>query len=95
MTEETNFEEHPSNPPDDGDDDIITWDDFVSNQSDKIVPQCGGFVLTDDDNLLAFNGTKPNKVNIYSYDPSTKKCTVKRRRLNKSYQVVKGPVNNG
>eukprot|EP00957_Ditylum_brightwellii_P176487 13440896-Ditylum_brightwellii.AAC.1 len=42
------------NPTVEVDDDIVTWDDFVSNQSKKIAPQCGGFVLTDDDKLLAF-----------------------------------------
>eukprot|EP00957_Ditylum_brightwellii_P158628 12073891-Ditylum_brightwellii.AAC.1 len=77
------------------DDAIVTWDDFVSNQSKEIAPQCGGFVLTDDDKHLAFVGTDPDaKVNVFLYDPSTKKYTVDRTLLKKSYQVVKGPVNN-
>ena len=46
--------------------------------------------------LLAFVGTDlDTKVNVFSYDPSTKKYTVDRKLLNKSYQAVKDPVNNG
>eukprot|EP00957_Ditylum_brightwellii_P200559 15289905-Ditylum_brightwellii.AAC.1 len=52
------------NPTNKVDDDIVAWDDFVSNQSEEIAPQCGGFILTDDDKLLAFVGTDPDaKVN--------------------------------
>eukprot|EP00957_Ditylum_brightwellii_P025943 1962054-Ditylum_brightwellii.AAC.1 len=79
-TEETQFDEPSStglvddNPTNEVDNDIVTWDDFVSNQSEEIVPQYEGFVLTDDDKLLAFVGIGPDaKVNIFSYDPSTKK----------------------
>eukprot|EP00957_Ditylum_brightwellii_P121399 9258279-Ditylum_brightwellii.AAC.1 len=97
-TEETQLSEPSStglvddNHTDKVDDDIVTWDDFVSNQSEKIALQCGGFVLTDNDKLLAFVGTDPDaKVNVFSYDSSTKKYTVDR----KIYQAVKGPVNNG
>eukprot|EP00957_Ditylum_brightwellii_P013023 983786-Ditylum_brightwellii.AAC.1 len=58
--EETQFDEPSStslvddNPTNEVDDDIVTWDEFVSNQSEEIVPRCGCFVLTDDDKLLAF-----------------------------------------
>eukprot|EP00957_Ditylum_brightwellii_P009482 715559-Ditylum_brightwellii.AAC.1 len=61
--EETQLDEPSStglvddNPTNEVDDDIITWDDFISNQSEYIAPQCGGFVLTDDDKLLDFVGT--------------------------------------
>eukprot|EP00957_Ditylum_brightwellii_P006109 462078-Ditylum_brightwellii.AAC.1 len=52
------------NPTNEVDDDIVTWDELVNNQSEEIVPQCGGFVLTDDDKLLVFVGTDPDtKVN--------------------------------
>eukprot|EP00957_Ditylum_brightwellii_P126227 9622993-Ditylum_brightwellii.AAC.1 len=68
--EETQLDEPSStdlvdgNPTNEGDDDIVTWDDFVSYQSEEITPQCGGFVLTDNDKLLAFVGTNPDaKVN--------------------------------
>eukprot|EP00957_Ditylum_brightwellii_P189673 14438124-Ditylum_brightwellii.AAC.1 len=78
------------------DDDIVTWDDFVSNQYEEIAPQCGGFVLTYDDKLLVFVETDPDaKVNVFSYNLSTKKYTVDMKLLSKSYQAVKGPVNNG
>eukprot|EP00957_Ditylum_brightwellii_P073875 5613216-Ditylum_brightwellii.AAC.1 len=61
------------NPTNKVDDDIVTWDDFVSNHSEEIAPQCRDFVLTDDDKLLAFFGTDPDaKVNVFSYDSSTK-----------------------
>eukprot|EP00957_Ditylum_brightwellii_P102194 7790120-Ditylum_brightwellii.AAC.1 len=77
---------------DEVDDDNVTWDDFISNQFEEIAPQCGGFVLTDDDKILAFVGADPDaKVNVFSYDPSTKKYTVDWKLLNKSYQTVKGP----
>eukprot|EP00957_Ditylum_brightwellii_P070310 5341411-Ditylum_brightwellii.AAC.1 len=90
------IEETQLDEPSSTNDDIDTWDDFVSNQSEEIVTQCGGFVLNDDDKILAFVGTDPDaKVNVFSYDPSTKKHTVDRKLLNKSYQAVKGPVNNG
>eukprot|EP00957_Ditylum_brightwellii_P169657 12913226-Ditylum_brightwellii.AAC.1 len=70
------------------DDDIVTWDDCVSNQSEEISPQCGGFVLTDDDKLLAFVRTDLDAtVNVFSYDLSTKKYTVDRKLLNKNYQA--------
>ena len=100
--EETQLDEPSStslvddNPTNEVDDDIVTWDEFVRNQSEEITTQCGGFVLTDYDKLLAFVGTDPDaRVNIFSYDPSTKKYTVERKLLNKSYQAIKGPVNNG
>eukprot|EP00957_Ditylum_brightwellii_P077930 5923169-Ditylum_brightwellii.AAC.1 len=57
-TEETQPDEPSSttlvddNPTNEVDDDIVTWNKFVSNQSEEIVPQCEGFVLTDDDKLL-------------------------------------------
>eukprot|EP00957_Ditylum_brightwellii_P180074 13717467-Ditylum_brightwellii.AAC.1 len=77
--EETQLDEPSStglvdeNPTNRVDDDIVTWDDFVSNLSEEIAPQCGGFIFTDDDKLLAFGGTDPDaKVNVFSYDPSTK-----------------------
>eukprot|EP00957_Ditylum_brightwellii_P195962 14930648-Ditylum_brightwellii.AAC.1 len=56
-TEETQLDEPSStslvddNPGNEVDDDIVTWDDFVSNQTEEIAPQGGGFVLTDDDKL--------------------------------------------
>eukprot|EP00957_Ditylum_brightwellii_P106626 8134770-Ditylum_brightwellii.AAC.1 len=77
--EETQLDELSSsgivdnNPTVEVEDDIVTWDDFVSNQSEEIAPQCGGFILTDDNKLLAFVGTDPDaKVDVFSYDPSTK-----------------------
>eukprot|EP00957_Ditylum_brightwellii_P145388 11071400-Ditylum_brightwellii.AAC.1 len=77
--EETKLDEPSStslvddNPIDEVDDDIVTWDDFISNQSEEIAPQCGSFVLTDDDKFLTFIGTDPNdNANVFSYDPSTK-----------------------
>eukprot|EP00957_Ditylum_brightwellii_P046679 3542504-Ditylum_brightwellii.AAC.1 len=65
-TEETNFDEPTStdlvddNPTDEADDGIVTWDDFLSNQSEEIPPKCGGFVFTKDDKLLAFVSTDPD-----------------------------------
>eukprot|EP00957_Ditylum_brightwellii_P098956 7538399-Ditylum_brightwellii.AAC.1 len=94
--EETQLDEPSStslvdhNPTNKIDNDIVTWDDFVRNQSEEIVPQCGGFVFIDNDKLLAFVGTDPDpepKVNIFLYDPSTKKYTVDRKLLNKSYHA--------
>eukprot|EP00957_Ditylum_brightwellii_P024666 1863532-Ditylum_brightwellii.AAC.1 len=100
--EETIFDEPTStglvddNPTNEADDGIVTWDDFVSNQSEEIPPKCGGFVLTKDDMLLTFVGTDPDaKVNVFSYDLSSKGYRVNKRLLNKNFQAVKGPVNNG
>eukprot|EP00957_Ditylum_brightwellii_P063614 4828817-Ditylum_brightwellii.AAC.1 len=58
------------------DDDIVTWDDFVSNLFEEIAPKCGGFVLNDDDKLLSFVGTDPDTkavkgpVNSGQYHPA-------------------------
>eukprot|EP00957_Ditylum_brightwellii_P200877 15312276-Ditylum_brightwellii.AAC.1 len=99
--EETKFDEPTStglvddNPTNKADDGIVTWDDFVSNQSEEIPPKCGGFVFAKDDKILAFVGTDPvAKVNVFSYDPSSKRYTANKRLLNKNFQAVKGPVNN-
>eukprot|EP00957_Ditylum_brightwellii_P173997 13247070-Ditylum_brightwellii.AAC.1 len=54
-------DDNPTNEVDNG---TVTWGDFVSNQSEEIPPKCGGFVLTNDDKLLAFVGTDPDaKIN--------------------------------
>ena len=43
---------------------------------------------------MAFIETDPDaKVNVFSYDPSSKKYTVNKRLLKTNFQVVKGPVN--
>eukprot|EP00957_Ditylum_brightwellii_P063444 4816213-Ditylum_brightwellii.AAC.1 len=101
-TEETQLDEPTftglvdDNSTEEEDDGIVTWDDFVSNQSGEIPPKCGGFVLTKDDKRLAFVGTDPDaKVNVFSYDPSAKRNAVNKWLLNKNFQAVKDPVNNG
>eukprot|EP00957_Ditylum_brightwellii_P115597 8816896-Ditylum_brightwellii.AAC.1 len=86
-------DDDPTNEVDDG---IVIWDNFVSNQCEEILPKCGGVILTDDNKLLPFVGTDPDaKVNVFSYNPSSKKYTVNKRILKTNLQDVKGPVNNG